>query len=428
MAYVFGVDGTEQSIIEPQQSYKNLQQEYLDELDRWNKSVSQRLVDIRRWRTGELSASDWTQGADSPLDSSTKTAWAEYRTKLRNLPTVAEANGFVTPANWPLAPGQSEISEDVHDFITTFADPLGTAVTSYISQRSEPYDALRFQNSLYEFPAGESTIALGSTNVFLVNDIISVGSTSAKITGFGQSILTEEYSTIVVGSVGIGTTIICVGSVGDIVQGDTFTAVGDTTIDKSANITVTGIGTTSITLSSGVTTSLNDNNQIIILKSNENTISLGSTLSTSIGIGDTITVIRNRDEYFYEEDKVPQIGRTLTSNKTNLLENETADFTLSMTNICSEQRLAYEVSIIEGENDGFELNDIITTPSSGEILITPTPGTITGVSTISVGIAQTIGITTESAVSKFVLKVDILDVFGMCESFGIGKTVGVSTV
>ena len=428
MAYVFGVDGTEQSIIEPQQSYKNLQQEYLDELDRWNRSVSQRLVDIRAWRTGELIASDWTQGADSPLDSSTKTAWAEYRTKLRNLPTVAEANGFVTPANWPLAPGQSEISEDVHDFITTFADPLGTAVTSYISQRSEPYDALRFQNSLYEFPAGESTIALGSTNVFLVNDIISVGSTSAKITGFGQSILTEEYSTIVVGSVGIGTTIICVGSVGDIVQGDTFTAVGDTTIDKSANITVTGIGTTSITLSSGVTTSLNDNNQIIILKSNENTISLGSTLSTSIGIGDTITVIRNRDEYFYEEDKVPKIGRTLTSNKTNLLENETADFTLNMTNICSEQRLAYEVSIIEGENDGFELNDIITTPSSGEILITPTPGTITGVSTISVGIAQTIGITTESAVSKFVLKVDILDVFGMCESFGIGKTVGVSTV
>ena len=56
MAYVFGVDGTEQSIIEPQQSYKNLQQEYLDELDRWNQSVSQRLVDIRAWRTGELIA------------------------------------------------------------------------------------------------------------------------------------------------------------------------------------------------------------------------------------------------------------------------------------------------------------------------------------------------------------------------------------
>ena len=427
MAYVFGVDGTEK-FIPDEKSYESIQQNYLDELEQWNRSVNQRLSDIRAWRTGQLIASDWTQVSDNPLDSSTKTAWSEYRTKLRNLPTVAEANGLVTPANWPLAPGQSEISEDVYDFITTFSDPLGVAVTSYIIQRSTPYQALVFQNPLYEFPAGESIIAVGTTDGILVNDIISVGSTSAKVTDFGQSILTKGHCTSVVGSVGIGTTIICVGDLGDIAHGDTFTVVGDTTIDKSANITVTGIGTTSITLSSGVTTSLNDTNQIIILKSNENTISLGSTLSTSIGIGDTITVTRNRDEYFFEEDKVPQIGRTLTSNKTNLLENETADFTLNMTNICSEQRLAYKVSFVEGENDGFELNDIITTPSSGEILITPTPGTITGVSTISVGIAQTIGITTESAVSKFVLKVDILDVFGTCESFGIGKTVGVSTI
>ena len=135
MAYVFGVDGTEK-FIPDEKSYENIQQDYLDDLERWNESVSRRLADIRSWRAGELSASDWTQGADSPLDSSTKTAWAEYRTKLRNLPTVAEANGFVTPANWPLAPGQSEISEDVYDFITIFSDPLGVAVTSYISQSS----------------------------------------------------------------------------------------------------------------------------------------------------------------------------------------------------------------------------------------------------------------------------------------------------
>lgn len=429
MAYVFGVDGTEK-FIPDEKSYENIQQDYLDDLERWNESVSERLANIRRWRTGELIASDWTQGADSPLDSSTKTAWAEYRTKLRNLPTVAEANGFVTPANWPLAPGQSEISEDVYDFITIFSDPLGVAVTSYISQRSASYEALVFQNPLYEFPAGESIIAVGTTSGILVDDIISVGSTSAKftVTGFGQSTLTQEENTHSIGSIGIGTTIICVGSVDGINHGDTFTTIGDTTIDKSANITVTGIGTTSLTLSSGVTTSVGDNQEIFILRPNNNTISLGSTLSTSIAIGDTITVTRDRVEYFFEEDKVPTIGRTLTSNKTNLLENETADFTLNITNTSCEQRLAYEVSLIEGKDSGFELNDIITTPSSGEILIIPATGTTTGVSTISVGIAQTIGITSESVVSKFVLKVDILDVFGMCESFGIGKTVGVSTV
>ena len=427
MAYVFGVDGTEK-FIPNEKSYENIQQDYLDDLERWNESVSQRLADIRSWRAGELSASDWTQGADSPLDSSTKTAWAEYRTKLRNLPAVAEVNGFVTSANWPLAPGQSEISEDVHEFINTFSDPVGVSATSYIIQRSVPYEALVFQNPLYEFPAGESIIAVGTTSGILVDDIISVGSTSAKVTGFGQSTLTQEENTHSIGSIGIGTTIICVGSVDGISHGDTFTTIGDTTIDKSANITVTGIGTTSITLSSGVTTSVGDNQEIFILRPNGNTISLGSTLSTSIAIGDTITVTRDRVEYFYEEDKIPTIGRTLTSNKTNLLENETADFTLNITNTGCEQRLAYEVSLIEGQYSEFELNDIITTPSSGEILIIPATGTTTGVSTISVGIAQTIGITSESVVSKFVLKVDILDVFGTCESFGIGKTVGVSTV
>ena len=427
MAYVFGVDGTE-NFIPDEKSYENIQQEYSDLLDKWNESVNKRLADIRGWRTGELSTSDWTQGADSPLDSSAKTAWAEYRTKLRNLPAVVEPNGFVTSANWPLPPGQSEISEDVHEFINTFSDPVGVSATSYIIQRSAPYEALVFQNPLYEFPAGESIIAVGTTSGILVNDIISVGSTSAKVTDFGQSTLTQEQNTFSIGSVGIGTTIICVGSVDGISHGDTFTTIGDTTIDKSANITVTGVGTTSITLSSGVTTSVGDNQEIFILRPNNNTISLGSTLSTSIAIGDTLTVTRDRVEYFYEEDKIPTIGRTLTSNKTNLLENETANFTLNITNTNCQQSLAYEVSLIEGWGSGFDLNDIITTPSSGEILIIPEEGTTSGVSTISVGIAQTIGITSESVNSKFVLKVDILDVFGTCESFGIGKTVGVSTV
>ena len=446
MAYVFGLDGVEQAIPDTNKTYEQTQVDLSKRLDLWKETVSRRLGHIRGWRTGELVASDWTQGADSPLDSSTKTAWAEYRTKLRNLPTVAEESGYVKIENWPLAPGQSEIPHDVSRFIASMIDPLGVSVTSYVSQRSAPYNALIFQNPLYEFPAGESIIAVATTSGFLLNDIISVGSTSAKITDFGQSTLTQEENTHSVGSVGIGTTIICVGSVDGISHGDTFTTIGDTTIDKSANITVTGIGTTSITLSSGVTTSVGDNQEIFILRPNTNTISLGSTLSTSIGIGDTITVIRNRDEYILELDKEPQIGRTLTPNKTNVLENETVDFTLNMTNICSEQRLAYKVSLIEAENE-FRItnninaldscvNDFITTPSSGEIMITPTTGTITGVGTITVGIAQTIAITSGlssasvSPYQKFVLKVDILDVAGnmASDSFGIGKTVGVSTV
>tara|TARA_E500000331_G_scaffold215929_1_gene207045 strand:- start:61 stop:1329 length:1269 start_codon:yes stop_codon:yes gene_type:complete len=422
MAYVFGIDGTEHAVPEPNRDYENIQQDYSDLLKQWEGQVSSRFQSIREWRTGELNASDWTQVSDNSLDSSTKTAWAEYRTKLRNLPAVAEASGFITSANWPLAPGQSEIPDYAHDFINSFTDPLGVAVTSYVSQISTPYNTLIFQNPLYEFPAGSSVISVATTSGFLVDDIISVGSTSAKITDFGQSILTQEHKKVSTLSVGIGATIICVRSVDDIIHGDTFTTKN---IDKSANITVSGIGTTSITLSSGITTSIDDNEQIFILRQNNNTISLGSTLSTSIGIGDTITVTRDKLEYIWEDDKYPHIVRTLTSNKTNLLENQTADFTLNMNNIGCEQSLRYEVSLIEGQ-DQFNLNDIITTPSSGNISIIPTAGTVTGVGTISVGIAQTIGIT--STTSKVVLKVDILDVSRGMNNFGIGKTVGVSTV
>ena len=38
---------------------------------------------IRLWRNEQLSKSDWTQLVDSPVD---KSAWAEYRQALRDLP------------------------------------------------------------------------------------------------------------------------------------------------------------------------------------------------------------------------------------------------------------------------------------------------------------------------------------------------------
>lgn len=38
---------------------------------------------FRLWRNAELGQSDWTQIADSTAD---KTAWAEYRQELRDLP------------------------------------------------------------------------------------------------------------------------------------------------------------------------------------------------------------------------------------------------------------------------------------------------------------------------------------------------------
>lgn len=55
----------------------------------------------RRKRDAMLSACDWTQGADSPLDATTKAAWATYRTALRNVP---QQSGFPGSISWPSTP------------------------------------------------------------------------------------------------------------------------------------------------------------------------------------------------------------------------------------------------------------------------------------------------------------------------------------
>jgi len=56
---------------------------------------------LRAQRNQLLTASDWTQGNDSPLSTDSKSAWATYRQALRNLPDVT-----TDPLNpvWPSVP------------------------------------------------------------------------------------------------------------------------------------------------------------------------------------------------------------------------------------------------------------------------------------------------------------------------------------
>ena len=53
---------------------------------------------IRSERNEKLSASDWTQVADAPVD---KAAWATYRQALRDITTQA---GFPDTITWPVKP------------------------------------------------------------------------------------------------------------------------------------------------------------------------------------------------------------------------------------------------------------------------------------------------------------------------------------
>ena len=53
---------------------------------------------LRRRRQVDLSSSDWTQAADSPLSDAKKAEWATYRQQLRDLPanTTDPANPTCT--------------------------------------------------------------------------------------------------------------------------------------------------------------------------------------------------------------------------------------------------------------------------------------------------------------------------------------------
>jgi hypothetical protein len=57
-----------------------------------------RAADVRTERNAKLSASDWTQVADAPVD---KDEWAAYRQALRD---ISDQEGFPWTIVWPVAP------------------------------------------------------------------------------------------------------------------------------------------------------------------------------------------------------------------------------------------------------------------------------------------------------------------------------------
>lgn len=65
------------------------------------KPYNEWVVDQKAVRDELLLKSDWTQGSDSTLSSEKKTQWAEYRQKLRDVPSQI---GFPYDVKWPQKP------------------------------------------------------------------------------------------------------------------------------------------------------------------------------------------------------------------------------------------------------------------------------------------------------------------------------------
>jgi hypothetical protein len=67
-----------------------------------NKGVVPASIEAKQKRNALLTASDWTQGDDSPLSDSKKAEWQTYRQALRDFDhsAIAENHGIV----WPTKP------------------------------------------------------------------------------------------------------------------------------------------------------------------------------------------------------------------------------------------------------------------------------------------------------------------------------------
>ncbi len=165
MGIIFKLDGTEETF----EDKFDLQEELKDRLKNYDESIFDYFGALRIYRDIELKESDWTQGADSPLNSTTKTAWATYRTKLRDLPANAKAPMWFEESDWPLAPGQSSIPDDAVQFLKSNADPLGIGTTSWVGVGT---DGVYFEQTQ---PYGEITGDISSKVGGISTDKVVIG-------------------------------------------------------------------------------------------------------------------------------------------------------------------------------------------------------------------------------------------------------------
>lgn len=80
--------------------------------------------EARTKRDKLLSATDWTQVLDAPIDSATREAYREYRQALRDLP---EQDGFPGTITWPELPSVTKADPD----------PVDTAVDTLLGGDGE---------------------------------------------------------------------------------------------------------------------------------------------------------------------------------------------------------------------------------------------------------------------------------------------------
>lgn len=85
-----------------EQTIVELTAEEVADIEARRAAADEDFTDVRNSRNQRLAASDWTQGADSPLSDSKKAEWATYRQELRDYPSTASKVSEL--GDWPTEP------------------------------------------------------------------------------------------------------------------------------------------------------------------------------------------------------------------------------------------------------------------------------------------------------------------------------------
>jgi len=383
MGHHFTVDGRE--LVEggdPIDSQVLLQ----GKLDQYKLDQEDLLNELRFWRSSELFESDWTQVPDGPLDSTTKAAWATYRDKLRDLPSNAKAPNQFAKSDWPLAPGQSEIPENAYIFIPEFDDPTGIGTTSWVGNGTET--TVVYTTKTGEISGvGTDIISTDDTTDVSIGDILKTGSITGTVAGIKTDAIIDLQTTAVSYDIAVGQSTIAIDDIGDIGLGDTFES-------GSISEKVIGVGTAAaggtvyntVSLASTIGSALDADAVVKFRRLIEHPIvSLSSTISSGIGTGDVVTFERSKS-VLVEQTK-PLFTETIGLSTTKVVAGGSFDITITNTNTVAEEPYNYVIGVRD-----YIYEDLITSPSQeGQVIVTPVLPSTTGVSTITVSIASTIG-------------------------------------
>jgi len=427
MSYIFTRDGQEFG----QDDTENLQEQLQADLNVYENTKVLRLYDLRNWRSSQLEASDWTQVPDGPLDSTTKAAWATYRDKLRDLPANAKAPNQFAKSDWPLAPGQSEVPSDAYVFIPEFDDPLGIGTTSWVGNGTET--TVVYTTKTGEISGvGTDIISTDDITDVAIGDILKTGSITGTVAGIKTDAIIDLQTTAVSYDIAVGQSTIAIDDIGDIWINDTFES-------GSISEKVIGVGTAAaggtvyntVSLASTIGSALDADAVVKFRRLIEHPIvSLSSTISSGIGTGDVVTFEGSKSLLVAQTR--PSLTETIGLSTSKVVAGGSFDITITDTYTTASEIYQYNIATQNYDNDL-----IITSPTTGEVTVTPSG--LTGVSTITVSIASTIGAggtvgdveeqQSEIAGRNFVIDVNV-DRLGVDEPssyVGFAATVGVTT-